>query len=77
MPLSRFDRAIDLARQPGVSVAQVAEDLGTSESGLRRWMSQDDINAGRREGLTSDERADLVRLRRDLALAGQPLHTHA
>lgn len=59
-------RAIDLARQPGASVAQVAKDLGISESGLRRWMSQDDINAGRKEGLTSDERAELVRLRREL-----------
>lgn len=59
-------RAIDLARQPGASVAQVARDLGISESGLRRWMSQDDIDAGRKEGLSSDERAELVRLRREL-----------
>ena len=49
-------RAIDLARQRGVSVAQVAKDLGISESGLRRWMSQDDVDAGRKEGLWSDER---------------------
>ena len=59
-------RAIDLARQPGASVARVAKDLGISESGLRRWMSQDDIDAGRKEGLSSDERAELVRLRREL-----------
>jgi transposase len=43
-------RAIDLARQPGASVAWVAKDLGISESGLRRWMAQDDIDAGRGEG---------------------------
>ena len=59
-------RAIDLARQPGASVAQVAKDLGISESGLRRWMSQDDVDAGRKEGLSSDERAELVRLRREV-----------
>ena len=59
-------RAIDLARQPGASVARVAKDLGISESGLRRWMSQDDIDAGRKEGLSSDERAELVRLRREV-----------
>jgi transposase len=58
-------RAIDLARQPGASVAQVAKDLGISESGLRRWMSIDDVDAGRKEGLSSDERAELVRLRRE------------
>lgn len=59
-------RAIDLARQPGAKVAQVAKDLGISESGLRRWMSQEDVDTGRKEGLSSDERAELVRLRREL-----------
>src|ERR1700753_1818454 len=59
-------RAIDLARQPGARVAQVAKDLGIRESGLRRGMSQDDVDAGRKEGLSSDERAELVRLRREL-----------
>lgn len=58
-------RAIDLARQPGASVAQVAKDLGISESGLRRWMSQDDIDTGRKEGLSTSEREELVRLRRE------------
>lgn len=58
-------RAIDLARQPGASVAQVAKELGISQSGLRRWMSQDDIDAGRKEGLSTQEREELVQLRRD------------
>jgi transposase-like protein len=64
-PLEFRRRAIDLARQPGASVARVAKDLGISESGLRRWMSQDDVDAGRREGLSTAEREELVRLRRD------------
>jgi transposase len=58
-------RAIDLARLPGASVAQVAKDLGISESGLRRWMAQDDIDTGRKEGLSTNEREVLVRLRRE------------
>ena len=58
-------RAVELARQSGASVPRVAKDLGISESGLRRWMRQDDIDDGRVEGLTSDERAELVQLRRD------------
>lgn len=58
-------RAIDLARQPGASVAKIAKELGISESGLRRWMAQDDVDAGRKEGLASNEREELVRLRRE------------
>ena len=58
-------RAIDLARLPGTSVAQVAKDLGISESGLRRWMSQDDIDGGRKDGLSTSDREELTRLRRE------------
>jgi transposase-like protein len=61
-------RAIDLARQPGASVAKVAKvakELGISESGLRRWMAQDDVDTGRKEGLSTKEREELVHPRRD------------
>lgn len=58
-------RAIDLARQPGASVGQVANDLWISESGLRRWLAQDDIDTGRKENLSTNEREELVRLRRE------------
>jgi transposase-like protein len=58
-------RAVELARQRDKPIAQIARDLGIAESGLRRWMAQADVDEGRREGLTSDERAELVRLRRE------------
>jgi transposase len=58
-------RAMDLARKPGASIARVAKDLGISESGLRRWLAQDDVDAGRKEGLSTTEREELTRLRRD------------
>ena len=48
-----------------MSVAQIAKDLGISESGLRRWMAQDDIDSGRKEGLSTADREELVRLRRE------------
>jgi transposase-like protein len=54
-------RALDLARKPGLSVAQVAKDLGISESGLRRWLVQDDVDTGRKEGLSAAERGELTR----------------
>jgi transposase len=58
-------RAVELARESDEPVAQVAKDLGISESGLRRWMAQADVDAGRREGLTSAEKEELTRLRRE------------
>jgi transposase len=58
-------RAVELARERAKPVAQIAADLGISESCLRRWMDQADVDGGRREGLTTAERAELVKLRRD------------
>ena len=56
-------RALDLVAR-GNPVGQVANDLGISESCLRRWMERDDVDAGHKEGLTSAERRELVELRR-------------
>ncbi|MDE0777961.1 MAG: transposase [Nocardioides sp.] len=58
-------RAVELARLREKPIAQIAKDLGIAESGLRRWMKQADIDDGVQDGLTSDERAELVQLRRD------------
>ena len=58
-------RAVELARLREKPISKIAEDLGISESCLRGWVAQADINDGRREGLTSDERAELVKLRRE------------
>jgi transposase len=49
------------------SVGQVARDFDLVESAVRRWVEQAEIDAGRREGLTSDEREELSRLRRENA----------
>ncbi len=45
-------------------ICEIAKDLGIAESCLRRWMAQDDVDAGRKEGLSSDERKGLSELRR-------------
>ena len=62
-------RAVELARERAKPIAQIAADLGISESCLRRWMDVADVDEGRKEGLTSAERAELVDLRRKLRVA--------
>jgi transposase len=59
-------RAIELARLKEKPVAQIAVDLGISESCLRNWVHQADIDEGVTEGLSTDDRAELVRLRREV-----------
>lgn len=58
-------RAIELARERAKPIGQIAKDIGIAESCLRNWLRQDDIDRGRKEGLTSDERTELVKLRRE------------
>lgn len=62
-------RAVELARERAKPIAEIARDLGISESCLRRWMDVADVDEGRKEGLTSDERKELVELRRKLRVA--------
>ena len=57
-------RAVELARLREKPIARIAADLGIAGSCLHRWLRQADVDEGHREGLTSDERAELVRLRR-------------
>ena len=59
-------RAVELARLREQPIAKIAKDLGISESCLRRWMDQADLDEGLTEGLSGDERAELVRLRREI-----------
>lgn len=57
-------RAVELARLREQPVADIARDLGISESCLRCWMAVADVDDGRRPGLTSDDKTELVALRR-------------
>ena len=57
--------AVELLKRSGKSVAQLAAELGVSPQSLRAWSKQIDVDEGRAEGLTSDEREELRRLRRE------------
>jgi transposase len=57
--------AVELVRQ-GRSIPDVAESLGVSPQSLRHWVKQAQLDRGERDdGLTTDERAELARLRRE------------
>jgi transposase len=58
-------RAVELFRDRDKPVAQLAGELGISESCLRRWAAQDNVDTGRVDGVSSDEKAELAQLRRD------------
>jgi transposase len=63
-------RAVELARLGEKPVSQIAQDLGISDSCLRSWLARADQDEGRRtDGLTSAERDELVKLRRELRVA--------
>ena len=63
-PAEFRERAVELARLHEKPVKELASDLGISDQTLHNWLKQADIDGGRREGLTTEERAELVRLRR-------------
>jgi transposase len=59
-------RAVELARLREKPVAQIAEDLGISDSCLRNSMARADVDEGLRDGVSSRERDELIELRREL-----------
>ena len=57
--------AVQLYRSSDKSIRDIAVELGISPESLRRWNIQQDINAGERDGLTTEDHAELRRLRRE------------
>src|SRR3954447_25134096 len=56
---------VALVRQPGNTAASVARDLELTETAVREWLKQADIDDGQRDGLTTGEREELAQLRRE------------
>ena len=62
------DGAVRLVRETGKPIAQVARDLGINEGTLGNWVSADQRRRDGGDGvLSEDERAELVRLRKENA----------
>ncbi len=63
--------AVQLLRTSDRSVPQLAKELGVSEGSLRSWASQRDVDEGKTEGLSSAERDELRRLRREVKVLAE------
>ena len=55
---------VELCRKGDRTIPEVARDLDLTESSVRRWLEQAEVDAGRKPGLTSSEHEELVRLPR-------------
>ena len=60
-------QTVRLVRESGKSVGAVARELDLAETAVRRWVQQAEVDGGRgRPGaLTTEEREELGRLRRE------------
>jgi transposase len=65
------EEAVQLLRSSGRSVPQIAQELGISTTSLRNWFKQSQIDQGERDGLTTQERDELKRLRREVKILQQ------
>ena len=56
---------VELCRTGDRSIGEVAKDLDLTETAVREWVRRADVDAGRREGLSTAEREEIARLRRE------------
>ena len=70
-PAEFKEEAVRLARSSGKPVAQIARELGVSFESLRHWIKRSEIDNGERQGLTTDEREELTKLRREVKVLQQ------
>jgi len=58
--------AVSLYRASARPQREIASELGIAPETLRRWVVRADIDGGSKAGLTTEEREELCRLRREV-----------
>ena len=59
-------QAVELVRLASRPIPDVARELGCSQQSLRTWVRQAYVDAGRAQGLSTEEREELRILRREV-----------
>ncbi len=65
-PAEFKQEAVRLYRTSDRSLREIAEELGIAPESLRRWAIQIEIDAGERAGLSTEERQEFTRLKREV-----------
>jgi transposase len=63
--------AVELYLSSESSIPKIAKELSIADESLRRWIRQHQVDAGEREGFTTEERQELSRLRREVRVLKQ------
>ena len=66
-PEELIDRGIRMVFESGRPIAHVAADLGLPSETLRKKVRQAEIDEGRRQGLSTAERDEIKKLRKENA----------
>jgi transposase len=66
-PQELIDRGIRLVFESGRPIAHVAADIGVPAETLRKRVRQAEIDEGRRQGLSSADREEIKKLRKENA----------
>lgn len=56
---------VALYRTTDKTVTEIAKELDLTVSAVQRWVQQGEVDAGQRQGLTTNEREELTFLRRE------------
>jgi len=64
-PVELLDRGARLVFESGRPIAHVADDLGLPKETLRLHVRRVEVDTGRRDGLSSEEREEIRKLRKE------------
>ena len=57
---------VALVRSSGKNIGEISRDLDLTETAVREWVQRADVDKGTRNGLSTTEREELSRLRRQV-----------